>query len=81
MGRSAYGVARRQRRTFQGMPLTNRDLLAWFSEDERSECEACGEKACVSLPDALAAFCLACGAITVDAVRIDVGGRVPAAGA
>jgi hypothetical protein len=63
------------------MPLTNRDLLTWFSEDERGECNECGEKACVSLPDALAAFCLACGAITVDAVRIDVGGRVPAAGA
>lgn len=63
------------------MPLTNRDLLAWFSEEERSECEECGEKACVSLPETLAAFCLACGAITVDAVRIDVGVRVPAAGA
>jgi hypothetical protein len=60
------------------MPHTNRDLLAWFSEDERSECGECGEKACVSLPDVLARFCLLCGAITVDGVRIDVGGRAPA---
>jgi hypothetical protein len=59
----------------QPMPHTNGELLAWFSEDERGVCGECGEKARVSLPDALAGFCLACGAITVDGVRIDVAAR------
>jgi hypothetical protein len=59
------------------MPRANSDLLGWFSEEERQECVHCGEKARVGLPDALATFCLACGAITVDDVRVDVGGRIP----
>jgi len=50
---------------------SNVDLLAWFSEDEREVCLSCGEHACVSLPDAFASFCLACGAVLVDGVRID----------
>jgi hypothetical protein len=59
------------------VPLTNVDLLAWFAEDERHDCAYCGEHARVGLPDALATFCLACGAITVTDVRIDVGERIP----
>ena len=54
----------------------NVDLLTWFSEDERGPCDHCGERARVSLPDALAAFCLGCGAITIEGVRVDVDGRV-----
>jgi len=46
-------------------------MLAWFSEDERHVCGSCGEKTSVSLPGALALFCLACGAISVDGMRID----------
>jgi len=60
------------------MPLSNRDLLAWFSEDERRECAYCRERARVGLPDAVATFCLACGAIAVNDLRIDVGERIPA---
>ena len=55
---------------------TNEDMLAWFSEEERHVCGACGEKACVSLPRAIASFCLGCGAITVDGERIAVDRRV-----
>ena len=40
-------------------------MLAWFSEDERHVCGSCKEKACVTLPGVLAAFCLACGAIWI----------------
>jgi hypothetical protein len=58
-------------------PLTNRDLLAWFSDDERGECSSCGERGCVSLPEAKAHFCLACGAVTVGGYRIDVDRRLP----
>jgi hypothetical protein len=50
---------------------TNRDLLPWFSEEERTACASCREDSCVTLPDATASFCLACGAITVDGTRID----------
>jgi hypothetical protein len=50
----------------------NVDLLAWFSDDEREACAKCGERACVTLPDALASFCLACGAITIDGVEIEL---------
>lgn len=60
--------------------LTNRDLLAWFSEEEREMCAACHERARVSFPEALASFCLSCGAIWADGVRIDVDGRLPLAG-
>lgn len=54
------------------MPLSNRDLLEWFPDEERHVCGRCGEKACVSLPDASSSFCLACGAITVDGVHLDL---------
>jgi hypothetical protein len=60
------------------VPLTNRDLVTWFKDEERSECANCGERAQVGLPDAPAIFCLACGAITVDGARIGVGVRIPA---
>jgi len=48
------------------------DLLAWFSDDEREDCATCGERTCVTLPDALASFCLACGAITIDGVGLEL---------
>jgi hypothetical protein len=51
---------------------TTVDLLAWFSDDEREGCSKCGERACVTLPDALASFCLACGAITIEGVEIEL---------
>jgi hypothetical protein len=60
-----------------GQVTTNVDMLKWFSDDERRVCGSCGEKACVSLPAALASFCLACGAIVLDGRRIDVDGRIP----
>jgi hypothetical protein len=53
------------------------DLLAWFSEDERHVCERGGERTAVSPPEAVASFCLGCGAITINGVRVDVDGRVP----
>jgi hypothetical protein len=46
-------------------------MLAWFSEGERHVCGRCGERACVSLPEAVASFCLACGGVSVNGVRID----------
>jgi hypothetical protein len=52
-------------------PLSNRDLLAWFSEEERHVCGSCGEKTCVTMPEALASFCLGCGAVSMNGVRID----------
>ena len=54
----------------------NLDLLAWFSEDERQVCQSCGERSAVSVPDALASFCLRCGAVALDGVRVDVDGRI-----
>jgi hypothetical protein len=51
---------------------SNIDLLAWFSDDERHECPSCRERASVSLPDVPATFCLACGAISVDGVPIEI---------
>ena len=57
-------------------PPSNVDLLAWFSEKERNVCGSCGERACVSPRDALASFCLACGAVFVDGVRIDADLRI-----
>jgi hypothetical protein len=51
-------------------------MLAWFSEDETHVCQGCGEHACVTMPDAPASFCLGCGAVTVDGVRVDPGLRI-----
>jgi NMD protein affecting ribosome stability and mRNA decay len=56
----------------------NVDLLTWFTEEERQVCEDCGERSSVSLPEAVASFCLRCGAITIDGVRVDVDGRISA---
>jgi hypothetical protein len=58
----------------QPSPLRNVDFLAWFSEEERQVCESCGEHSSVRVPDALASFCLRCGAVTIDGVRLDVDG-------
>jgi hypothetical protein len=51
---------------------SNRDLLDWFSDEERNVCSSCGERGCVSLPRVAAHFCLACGAVTIAGYRIDV---------
>jgi hypothetical protein len=51
---------------------TTVDLLAWFSDDERQVCAKCGERGCVTLPDALASFCLVCGAITIDGMELEL---------
>lgn len=61
-------------------PLSNVDLLAWFTEDERNVCGSCRERACVSVPEALASFCLACGAVVIDGRRIDVNRRIAVEG-
>jgi hypothetical protein len=53
------------------LPPPNVDMLAWFSEEEKHVCGSCDERACVTLPDALASFCLGCGAVSVNGVRID----------
>lgn len=54
--------------------MTNFDLLAWFSEEERRECWVCNEPAAVSVGGASdASFCLACGTISLDGVPIKVG--------
>ncbi len=58
-------------------PVSNTDMLSWFTDEERHVCGSCGEKACVSLPGAVASFCLGCGAVTIEGVRIDRRGRVP----
>ena len=55
----------------------NVDFLAWFSEDERQACEGCGERSVVGVPEAVASFCLHCGAVTIDGVRVDIDGRLP----
>jgi hypothetical protein len=56
---------------------SNVDMLAWFSEGERQVCGSCGEKTCVGLPDVFASFCLACGAVWADGVRIDASPASP----
>jgi hypothetical protein len=40
-------------------------------------CSTCGERACVSLPDVAAHFCLNCGAIHIAGMRVDVGRYIP----
>ena len=65
------------RGAMNGERLTNLDLLEWFGEDERGDCTACGRRACVSLPDVAASFCLGCGAITIGGMRIDAAGAIP----
>lgn len=55
--------------------VTNLDLLEWFDESERAFCRACGHQTAVQLPEARATFCLGCGAVSVDGVRLDTNGR------
>jgi hypothetical protein len=64
MGRTAWG-------TVTEAGPSNVDMLAWFSEGERHVCGSCGEKARVSMPDEFASFCIACGAVWIDGVRVD----------
>jgi hypothetical protein len=52
--------------------MSNSDLLEWFDDEERTVCPVCGDRACVTLPDVAATFCLACGAIYIDGVRLDI---------
>ena len=64
-------------RSYPGGPmpdgrLKNVDLLAWFSDDEREVCSDCGAKACVSFPEVMAAFCLACNAVKVAGQKIEL---------
>jgi hypothetical protein len=51
-------------------PLTNVDLLDWFSDEERGLCSDCGQHACVGLPGLTASFCLACNSVKVDGKTI-----------
>ena len=55
--------------------VTNLDLLEWFDEDERSFCRGCGKRTAVQLPETRASFCLACGAVEVEGLRLDMNGR------
>ena len=71
MGRRSVVAVKRQ----PSLPR-NVDLLAWFREDERQLCASCGERSSVSVPDAFASFCLGCGAVAIDGVRVDVDGRL-----
>jgi hypothetical protein len=57
--------------------FSNVDLLAWFSEEERQVCAACGERTAVTVPEAVASFCLRCGAVMIEGLRIDIDDRVP----
>ena len=56
--------------------LTNLDLLGWFSEEERNVCSSCERRACVSLPEVAAHFCLGCGAIHISGMRLDTGRQI-----
>jgi hypothetical protein len=47
-----------------------------FSEDEREVCVSCGQRACVAMREALASFCLGCGAIEVNGIRINANPRI-----
>jgi hypothetical protein len=51
---------------------TNVDLLSWFAEDERHVCLRCGTRSAVTVADALASFCLECGAISIDGVPMEI---------
>jgi hypothetical protein len=61
----------------QPPPFRNVDFLAWFSEEERQPCESCGERSAVSVPEAVASFCLNCGAVTIGGLRLDVDRHLP----
>lgn len=80
LGRTAHGRYARSLLPWAAVPTPlppNVDMLAWFDEHERRLCGSCGERACVSVADAFASFCLNCGAISIGGVRIDVDGRLP----
>jgi hypothetical protein len=50
----------------------NLDLLEWFSEAEREDCPACGERAVVGADGApLFRVCLGCAAVWVGGERLD----------
>jgi hypothetical protein len=52
----------------------NRDAIGVL---RRQVCKSCGERAMVSVPEAVASFCLSCGAVTIDGERLDVDGQLP----
>ena len=69
-------------RTYRGRAMLPRapfnvDLLEWFAEDERSVCASCGERATVQLTEAVASFCLACAAVSIEGVRVDADFALP----
>ena len=55
---------------------SNRDLLAWFDDDECEDCPTCGDHARVTMAEVLASFCLACGGVWLGNVRLDVDRRL-----
>jgi hypothetical protein len=58
--------------------VVNIDFLAWFSEDEREQCPACGQEALVGAAEApLFRVCLSCAAVWVGGKRIDAKRRLP----
>jgi hypothetical protein len=57
-------------------PPSNLDMLGWFGEEDLSVCDACGERACVTAVPSRALFCLGCGAIWIEGVRIDKERRI-----
>ena len=57
-----------------GRRVTNRSLLAWFSEDERLLCAACDERTAVVAQGSRASICFSCGAVWLeDGRRLDDG--------
>ena len=56
---------------------SNVDLLGWFTAEERHQCANCHATALVSVPEALASFCLACGAVWLEGERLDLNGHIP----
>jgi len=63
------------------LPPSNVDRLALFAEDERDKCLFCGEKTCVTVPEAHASFCFTCDAVCLNGERIDVDRESVVAGA
>ena len=50
----------------RGRRVTNRNLLAWFSEEERLLCPACEKRTAVVAEGSRASICFSCGAVCLD---------------
>jgi hypothetical protein len=59
---------------------SNIDFLDWFGDDERRDCESCGERTAVGFAGVDAVFCLGCGAVWMKGDRLDVDLRLPVQG-